>query len=62
MVQLLGLGFGRIGAWLGSECLQYKFVRLFLNSEQNEECIERMRRWMDSRWEWDFRWRREWFE
>lgn len=50
--------------WSGSvsERLQHKFVRLFHNSKQKEECVEKMDTWRNGRWVLEFRWRREWFQ
>lgn len=33
--------------WCGRKRLQHKFARLFLNSEQKEECEEKMGQWRE---------------
>ena len=42
--------------WSGSvsERLQHKFVRLFHNSKQKEECVEKMDTWRNGRWVLEF--------
>lgn len=47
--------------WLSGVSLATSHVRLFLNSKQKEESVNRTGRWEDDMWIWDFCWRRRWF-
>lgn len=45
--------------WCGRERLQHKFTKLFFNSEQKEDSVEKMGSLRDDKWVWEYRWRRE---
>lgn len=56
----ISLDFGKI-AGQGRTHFKTFFQNCFLNSEQKGEVICNMDSWIDNKWVWDFKWRREWF-
>lgn len=50
-----------LDTWVGERPLCQEFPRLFLVSEQKEECINQMGVWRNEVWEWDLKWRRRLF-
>ena len=48
--------------WLTNSQLKEKYPRIYNNSLLKDSPIGCFRRWSNERWEWDFCWRREWFE
>ena len=48
--------------WLDIGQLKERFESLYNNSELKDKTIDRCGRWSTEGWEWEFKWRREWFE
>jgi hypothetical protein len=69
--RLSGIFFKRIGnggetsfwhdVWVGVQSLKEVFPRLFLVSTQKDACVSEVGRWVSGVWEWDLKWRRNFF-